>query len=231
MKKALIGIIGRYYGPQFMGIRLGHPNYEDTYDFPVHFRRVKTVKGNFHGYNLKEYIKCAKQLELDGMKAIVSHCGKTGVMQKKLAAAVSVPVFTSSLLQLPMICASLSSGKKVGVMLASYTYLLLPALRASCDINDRLPVVYYNMPQKGSWRNQYNKKDCNFIEVERVIVQEALNMIRHHSSISAIVLECTEMPIFAHAIMKATGLPVFDMTTLTRCIHYSLSKEDYLRDI
>ena len=46
------------------------------------------------------------------------------------------------------------------------------------------------------------------------IVGTALRLQKENPDVSAIVLECTDMPPHAAAIQKATNLPVFDVTTL-----------------
>jgi Asp/Glu/hydantoin racemase len=44
-------------------------------------------------------------------------------------------------------------------------------------------------------------------------------MLDAHPEIGAIVLECTNMPPYRADIQTATGLPVFDITTLVRMVH------------
>jgi Asp/Glu/hydantoin racemase len=50
-------------------------------------------------------------------------------------------------------------------------------------------------------------------------VAVAGRMLAEHPEIGAIVLECTNMPPYAADVQAATGLPVFDITTLVRMIH------------
>ncbi|HEY7254287.1 MAG TPA: aspartate/glutamate racemase family protein, partial [Methylomirabilota bacterium] len=50
----------------------------------------------------------------------------------------------------------------------------------------------------------------------------ARRMVAQHPEIGAIVLECTNMPPYRADIQAATGLPVFDITTLVRMVHESL---------
>jgi Asp/Glu/hydantoin racemase len=47
----------------------------------------------------------------------------------------------------------------------------------------------------------------------------ARRMIAEHPEIGAILLECTNMPPYAADVQAATGLPVFDITTLVRMFH------------
>lgn len=47
----------------------------------------------------------------------------------------------------------------------------------------------------------------------------ARRMLAAHPEVGAIVLECTNMPPYRADIQMATGLPVFDITTLVRMVH------------
>jgi Asp/Glu/hydantoin racemase len=47
-------------------------------------------------------------------------------------------------------------------------------------------------------------------------------LVAEHPEIGAIVLECTNMPPYRADIQAATGLPVFDITTLVRMVHESV---------
>jgi len=54
------------------------------------------------------------------------------------------------------------------------------------------------------------------VDVEFVtpgIVELAKDILKKYSTIRAIILECTELPPYADALRKETGLPVFDAIT------------------
>ena len=52
-------------------------------------------------------------------------------------------------------------------------------------------------------------------------------MIADNPDIGALVLECTEMPLYAHAIRQATGLLVFDSVALVRFVYDAIVKQKY----
>jgi hypothetical protein len=56
-------------------------------------------------------------------------------------------------------------------------------------------------------------------KLERELVDLAVNMMKKHPDIGAIVLECTEFPPYAHAIQRATQVDVWDFTTMTNFMH------------
>lgn len=93
-----------------------------SYDFPV---RYKTVRGahatRIMGNNpdpklIDPFIEAARELEAEGVRAITTSCGFLGPFQKDIAAAVNIPVFTSSLMQAPIIHAMLAPCKVIGVL-------------------------------------------------------------------------------------------------------------------
>jgi len=54
-------------------------------------------------------------------------------------------------------------------------------------------------------------------------VRVARRLVAEHSDISAIVLECTNMPPYAADIQRETGLPVFDIVSLVTMVHTALA--------
>lgn len=63
-------------------------------------------------------IEAAKKLEAQGVRAIIGACGYFAHFQKDVAAAVDVPVFMSSLCQLPVIKAGFAQAGSIAVFAA-----------------------------------------------------------------------------------------------------------------
>lgn len=59
------------------------------------------------------------------------------------------------------------------------------------------------------------------------MVTAAKALVAANPGLKAIVLECTNMPPFAHAVAKATGLRVWDIITLGKWLYNAAVKEDY----
>ena len=158
----------------------------------------------------------------------------TGTMLEDLANAVNIPVFTSSLMQVPFVARALWKEKKVGILIASaeraraQNYRLL----RSCGIDESAPYVMRGIDESENvdiWRTQFRpgsgydpKKDEEVMvtEIKKKLVSENLD-------IGAIVLECTEMPLYAAAVQEATGLPVFDSSTMVKYVYNALVKTHY----
>ena len=95
-----------------------------SFDFPVRYKIVKgvTPKRIIHKFDEKilvNFIEAAKELENDGVKAITTTCGYLAIFQKQLSMAVDIPVFTSSLLQIPMVHRMLKPTGKIGLLVAN----------------------------------------------------------------------------------------------------------------
>ena len=64
-----------------------------------------------------------------------------------------------------------------------------------------------------------NEPELDVQEAEAEMVHVARRMVSDHPEVGAIVLECTNMPPYARAVQQATGLPVFDIVTLTHWVY------------
>ena len=95
----------------------GDMGHAGTWPFPVLYKVVKgaspqrVVAEQATGL-LPNFIAAAQELEALGADGITTNCGFLSLYQKELAAAVTVPVATSSLMQVPMIESTLPAGKK-----------------------------------------------------------------------------------------------------------------------
>src|SRR5436190_14772187 len=65
---------------------------------------------------LEPFVEGARELERGGVRAITTNCGFLAMFQRELAAAVSVPVFTSSLLLVPLVSRMLGPDRRVGIL-------------------------------------------------------------------------------------------------------------------
>jgi hypothetical protein len=80
----------------------------ETFEFPVRYCRVKganiyTILENPSQDVLQSMIGEAHKMAEQGIRAITTSCGFNAVFQRELADSVHVPVFTSSLMQIPLV--------------------------------------------------------------------------------------------------------------------------------
>lgn len=92
-----------------------------TFNYPVCYEVVDfEIEQLFAGDPaIKQMIiEAAKKLEAQGVRAIIGACGYFAHFQKDVAAAVDVPVFMSSLCQLPVIKAGFAQAGSIAVFAA-----------------------------------------------------------------------------------------------------------------
>ncbi|PKO57810.1 MAG: aspartate/glutamate racemase family protein, partial [Betaproteobacteria bacterium HGW-Betaproteobacteria-18] len=86
---------------------VGNSTNPASYAYPVRFYHVKganihTILENPDREVLGRMIEAAKEMTTSGIRAITTSCGFNAIFQNELADALDVPVFTSSLLQVPL---------------------------------------------------------------------------------------------------------------------------------
>src|SRR6056297_4152006 len=94
-----------------------------TYDFPVRYETVEglTVKRIFSkdksAYNT--LYEAAVKLQSQGVRAITGDCGFMAIFQNKLKEELEIPIFLSSMLQVPFILNILDEEAKIGILSAN----------------------------------------------------------------------------------------------------------------
>jgi Asp/Glu/hydantoin racemase len=199
-----------------------------TFDFPVRYHRIsgaspdRVVRQGQHEL-LSSFVEGARVLEREGVRAITTNCGFLAKFQAELAAAVSVPVFTSSLMLVPLVHRMLPRGRAVGILTVDAKSLQEEHLRGA-GISPDLPVVVAGLESEREFTRvllgDEPELDVDAAREEHLVV--ARRLVAAHPELGAIVLECTNMPPYRAALQELTGLPVFDITTLVRMVHDAL---------
>lgn len=205
-----------------------------TFDFPVRIRMVsgataqRIVQENDASV-LPEFIEAAKELEAAGVRAITTSCGFLISFQEALTRAVSIPVFTSSLLQVPMLSRMLPRGKKVGI-LAMYSRRLTQNHLRSAGISDESVVImgaeeapeFYH-----TYENPSGTLEINTESVEKAVVDMVKHLVGKNPDVGAIVCEGINFAPYAAGVQEATGLPWFDIVDLTKLVYRAVVKRRY----
>ena len=198
-----------------------------TWPFPVLYRVVggaspeKVVLKGAAGL-LPDFIEAARDLVRLGAEAITTNCGFLSLFQRELAAAVGVPVATSSLMQVPWVQATLPPGKRVGVVTVSAATLTPKHLEAAGVPLDTPVTGTENGREFFRVLIKAEKDDMDVELARQDVVQAALDLVARHPDVGAIVLECTNMPPYAADVQAATGLPVHDIYSLINWLHAGL---------
>jgi len=200
-----------------------------TFPFPVRYHRVSgaapdlVVRRGAAGL-LDAFVEGARALEREGVGAVTTNCGFLVKFQREMAAAVRVPVFTSSLLLVPLVHRLLGPGRRVGVMTVNAPSLT-PEHLAGAGIGPEIPLAVIGMETEKEFTRVLLDNELG-LDVEAARdehIRVARRLVAEHRDVGAIVLECTNMPPYADDIRRETGLPVFDITSLVRMAHDALA--------
>ncbi|MDQ7777142.1 aspartate/glutamate racemase family protein [Paracoccus aminovorans] len=171
-------------------------------------------------------IEAAQRLERQGVHAITGSCGFLALFQREIAESVRIPVFLSSLIQVPLVWQM--TRAPVGVLTASAAALTARHLAGVGA--DGVPLEIQGLEDTQEFasvilRNERNDMDLDKVEAEVIAAGRAL--VARNPAIRAIVLECTDLPPFACSLQQALALPVFDLVTLSGMIHEAALRQAY----
>ena len=158
-----------------------------TWPFPVLYRVVsgaspeKVVLKGAAGL-LPDFIDAARDLVRLGAEAITTNCGFLSLFQKEIAAAVGVPVATSSLMQVPWVQATLPPGKRVGLVTVSGS-TLTPAHLEGAGVPLDTPLVgTENGKEFFRVLIKAEKDDMDVAQAERDVVEAGKELVAKNLS-------------------------------------------------
>ena len=201
-----------------------------TFDFPVLYKVLKGAGKEILEADpslLDKVIAGGKELEEQGVRAIVGSCGYFGNYQREVAAALDVPVFLSSLMQVPLITQSLKVDQKVGILCAVKDSLT-PKMLESCGITDLSRIAIAGAQDIPDFQRilQFEGR-FNSRRLEEELINLAKQLVSDNPEIGALLIECTDMPPYAWAIQDAINLPVFDYITLINWINQACVRKPF----
>jgi len=154
---------------------------------------------------LNTFCTHAIELEREGAKAITTSCGFLVLLQRELQDAVSVPMVTSSLLQLPGL---LEQQSQVGVLTISAAHLGQEHFLAAGVPAERLDdVIVQGVDPSGEFAGAIlaNRGTMDLEKARADVVGAALLLKARAPHLRTVVLECTNMPPYAKSVREATG--------------------------
>jgi hypothetical protein len=195
-----------------------------TYGVSVVYRRVPGATGArvlaADDALVEPLAEAARALVRQGVNGITSNCGFAASYQPALARTVPVPVFVSSLLQVPLVAATLPLGKRIGILTFDAAQLSGRQFRAAGWDPERIPVSVAGVRGLEAWEVLAGREgDVDPDAMWGDLLRVAEDLCRTRSDIGALVLECTAMCPFAPQLQASLDLPVFDLNSL---VHYML---------
>ncbi len=217
MQQSKLGILS--LDTAFPRIR-GDVGNADSYPFDVIIEIVKGADsplivrdGVFEPALLDLFKAAAVTLEAKGAAAIISTCGFLVAAQTQIAASVKVPVMLSALSLYPMVRTAYPG--RVGILTASRSALGPNALAAAGIA--RADVAIAGMEDEKAFADAIlvtraaQPQTLNRAAIEDAAVRKTLKLQESYADLRALILECGNLPPYADAIRRATGLPVFHL--------------------
>ena len=198
-----------------------------TWPFPVHYKIVRdaspdlVVRRQGEGM-LDAFVGAAQELVADGVDGITTNCGFLSLFQKELAAALPVPVLTSSLMQVEMVNRVLPAGKRTGILTISAS-ALTEAHLSNAHVPEGTPIGTTEGGREFTRAILDNEAQLDVAQAQADNVQAAVDLKAAHPELGAIVLECTNMCPYAADIVAATGLPAYSVVDLVTWFQAGLS--------
>lgn len=197
-----------------------------TWPFPVHYKVVRSatpdrvVRNGAEGL-LGTFLDAARELVADGVDGVTTNCGFLALFQEELAAALPVPVATSSLMQVALVNRLLGGGKRAGILTISGSTLTSRHLEKA-GVPEGTPIETTEGGREFTRAILDNELYLDVEAARQDNVEAAEKLVRDNPDVGAIVLECTNMVPYAANIRQATGLPVFSIETFVRWFQASL---------
>jgi hypothetical protein len=211
----------------------GHIRNPDTFGFPVRYRVVegatpRRLVAEADPALLLPFVEAARDLQAQGVAAVTGACGFLVLFQRELAAAVDVPLYSSSLIQLPMVARMIRPDRRVGLLVADREALTPRHLAAIGG--ESVPVCVAGMAGRPEFREvmlEGRRDELDAARLEAEVLAEVDRLARDHPDLGALVVECTDLVPFAHVIQARLRVPVFDIVTLTTMVYESLTRRPY----
>jgi aspartate/glutamate racemase len=204
-----------------------------TFDFPVRIRMIPGATAQcivLEGDEsvLPKFVEAAKELEAAGVRAITTSCGYLTTFQEALINAVNIPVFTSSLLQVPMVSRMLPKGRRVGILTIDSRRLTDVCLKAAGITNE--PIIILGSEEVPEFYNTYPRGGLEIDpeKVEKAVIGMVKKLAQKNPDLGAIVCEAINYAPYAAGVQEATGLPWFDIVDLTKLVYNAVVKRRYV---
>jgi hypothetical protein len=203
-----------------------------TYPFPVRFRKVE-------GFSVARAIgkdptiygalkTAALDLVGQGVRAVTGDCGFMGFHQQRLAQDLPVPVFLSSLLQIPFILSIVGQEDKVGIITAD-SRSLDETLMSAVGVGAMDRLVIQGLEKKEHFYRfaieETGTLDPAAVEAEVVAAGRAL--MDRDPAVGALLLECSLLPPYAAAVQAAVQVPVFDYVSMINFVFSAVVQRPY----
>ncbi len=177
---------------------------------------------------LDQFVAAARELEQQGAIALTSSCGFLSPLQKPIADAVRVPVFLSSLSQVPL-AHTLTQGR-IGILTAN-TANVTQVVLTSAGIAPPIKIALAGLENSDAFRSAIlsDGTQLDKEQIEKDVVALASDLLARHRDLSAFVFECHNLPPYTRAVQAATRKPVFDIVSFANWVYRAITSGGFPR--
>jgi len=203
-----------------------------TYKFPVRFRKVEgfsVARAIGKDPTIYEALKAAADdLVSQGVRAVTGDCGFMALHQARLADELGVPVFLSSLLQIPFILNIMGRTAKVGVITAD-SRSLDAELLAAAGVTDSDRLVIEGLEARKEFHRFAIEENgmLDAAELEAEVIATGRHIVARDAAVRALLLECSLLPPYAAALQEMVHVPVFDYITMINHVFSAVIQRPY----
>lgn len=172
---------------------------------------------------LAGFLAARDRLIARGASVILTSCGILAMHQQALQKGCSAAVISSALIDLSRL---LGGGHTVGVM-AMDSRSVSPALLQAVGAPADTPVIGLEegLTLYPTLKRNQAGDTLDLVAAEADVIAAGLRLKANYPKISALLLECANLPPYRAALSKALGLPVYDVLTLMAdqtALHFDL---------
>ena len=195
----------------------------DSFPYKVYYKVVPGLSFEMcQSGNLTEEVKDRFKESIQwlvsekNVSGITGDCGFMMYFQEIAREITHIPVFMSSLCQLPAVTCAYSANEQIIILTANSNTLepMRDLIRVECgvDTQDQRYHIIGCEDVDGFEAVAFGEK-VDTKKVEPGVVKKAMEALEMYPDSRAFLLECTELPPYSDAIRFKTGLPVFDAIT------------------
>ena len=202
-----------------------------TYETPVQFEVVPGLTADRLIHHFDDGIaplvrESLERLARRGARVAVGGCGFFARVHREMRDEGPLPFLSSSLLQVPWL--RMLYGDPVGVLTIDEAALDDGYVRdAGWSRED--PVVVQGIDPSSMFARVYfeNRDRFDPEEMQADVVRAAEKLAGRAPHLSALVLECTNMAPFAHAVQEVLPVPIFDVQGLAQFAAQAMARRPY----
>merc|ERR1711937_57097 len=202
----------------------GDASHPDTYDVDTLHCRVTGLtfemcqSSELTDEVRENFLDSVRWLEDQGVAGITSNCGFMAYFQDLARTVTRLPVFLSTLIQLPFITATLEENAQGAIFTSNgsnfHRQAMIELLAHECGstlASRRFVVV--GCEDIPGFEAVANGEKVDTSLVGPGVVAKAKEVLRAHGRVKSFLFECTELPPYSNAVRAAVRLPVFDCVT------------------